>query len=73
MVKKPVFSVVLVLGLAIAASAQGPRRVALGDWPEMRGPQRDGSSLETDLPDSWALDGENFIWRAPYGGRPHRS
>ena len=69
MVKKPVFFVVLVLGLAMAASAQGPRRVALGDWPEMRGPQRDGSSLETDLPDSWALDGENFLWRAPYGGR----
>src|SRR5262245_26886623 len=45
------------------------RRVALGDWPEARGPARDGVSLETGLPDKWALNGENFLWRAPYGGR----
>jgi outer membrane protein assembly factor BamB len=47
----------------------GPRRVALGDWPEARGPGRDGMSLETGLPEKWALNGENFLWRAPYGGR----
>jgi len=51
------------------ASAQGPRRVALGDWPEQRGPQRDGTSAERDLPERWTLNGENFLWRAPYGGR----
>jgi outer membrane protein assembly factor BamB len=51
------------------ASAQGPRRVALGDWPEQRGPQRDGTSAERGLPERWALNGENFLWRAPYGGR----
>jgi len=44
-------------------------RVALGDWPEQRGPSRDGISKETGLPDKWALNGENFLWRAPYGGR----
>jgi outer membrane protein assembly factor BamB len=58
---------VVVLGSAV--DAQGPRRVALGDWPEMRGPNRDGISAETGLPDKWALNGENFLWRAPYGGR----
>lgn len=51
------------------AEAQGPRRVALGDWPEMRGPHRDGSSKETGLPERWALNGENHLWRAPFGGR----
>ncbi len=51
------------------ADAQGPRRVALGDWPEMRGPHRDGTSKETGLPERWTLDGENHLWRAPYGGR----
>ena len=50
-------------------SAQAPRRVALGDWPEARGPNRDGISRETGLVEKWALNGENFLWRAPYGGR----
>jgi outer membrane protein assembly factor BamB len=35
----------------------------------MRGPNRDGISKETGLPEKWALNGENFLWRAPYGGR----
>ena len=51
------------------ALAQGPLQVDMGDWPELRGPHRDGTSLETDLPETWELDGENFLWRAPYGGR----
>jgi outer membrane protein assembly factor BamB len=46
-----------------------PKGVALGDWPEARGPHRDGTSKETGLVDKWALNGENFLWRAPYGGR----
>lgn len=45
------------------------RRVALGDWPESRGPQRDGTSAEKGLIEKWALNGENFLWRAPFGGR----
>lgn len=54
-----------------AQNAPSPvqRRVALGDWPEARGPNRDGVSLETGLVEKWALKGENFLWRAPYGGR----
>ena len=64
----------LVLAAVLAAvgaslTAQGPRRVALGDWPEMRGPARDGSSRETGLIEQWALNGDNFLWRVPYGGR----
>src|SRR6186997_3417667 len=49
-----------------AASAAG---VALGDWPEARGPNGDGVSKETGLVEKWALNGQNFLWRAPYGGR----
>ena len=60
---------VFAIAVGAAVDAQGPRRVALGDWPEMRGPNRDGISAETGLPDKWALNGENFLWRAPYGGR----
>jgi outer membrane protein assembly factor BamB len=71
MLKRSVLLVVTCLGLVVALSAQGPgpRRVALGDWPEMRGPHGDGTSLETGLIDRWSLDGENLLWRVPHGGR----
>ena len=38
-------------------------------WLNWRGPQQDGTSNEKNLPDKWAINGENFIWHAPYGGR----
>ena len=69
MVNKHALLVAAVLAIGVSTSAQGPRRVALGDWPELRGPNRDGVSRETGLIDKWALNGENFLWRAPYGGR----
>src|SRR6187431_2465804 len=75
--------ITLCLGLAASAWAQDPstargagpansgtvRRVALGDWPEARGPNRDGRSAETGLPDSWDVKGTNLLWRVPFGGR----
>jgi outer membrane protein assembly factor BamB len=60
---------VLIVGAGFLVSAQAPRRIALGDWPEARGPNRDGISNETGLVDKWALNGQNFLWRAPFGGR----
>jgi outer membrane protein assembly factor BamB len=69
---------VILLGTLTAAQAPRPttaapggagRRVALGDWPDARGPHRDGRSDEKGLIEKWALKGENFLWRAPYGGR----
>jgi outer membrane protein assembly factor BamB len=70
------FVLAIAVGLAASTAAQGPqsaapgaRRVALGDWPEMRGPNRDGVSRETGLIDRWALNGENFLWRVAAGGR----
>lgn len=39
------------------------------DWPEWRGPLRDGRSAEKGLPESWSLDGKNLLWKAPYGAR----
>ena len=69
MIRKSAWLLVLSLSLSLTAAAQGPRRVALGDWPELRGPLGDGTSAETGLPESWELEGENFLWRAPFGGR----
>jgi hypothetical protein len=42
---------------------------AVGDWPDWRGPNRDGSSREKGLPEKWSLSGENLVWKAPIGGR----
>ena len=53
----------------ILLAAGSPLAAFLADWPEMRGPSRDGVSVETGLPDKWSTAGENLAWRAPYGGR----
>jgi len=62
---------VLIVGAWSSAQrpAAPPAGVAIGDWPEARGPNRDGVSKETGLVEKWALNGENFLWRVPYGGR----
>jgi outer membrane protein assembly factor BamB len=67
--RRSILVAALIVGAGLLVSAQGPRRINLGDWPEMRGPNRDGISAETGLPDKWALNGQNFLWRAPFGGR----
>src|SRR5579872_3564189 len=58
-------SLVLFFPVLVAAS-NGPM---VGDWPEWRGPNRDGVSHEKNLPDKWSVDGQNLAWKAPYGGR----
>ncbi|PYP83131.1 MAG: hypothetical protein DMF61_24205 [Blastocatellia bacterium AA13] len=40
-----------------------------GDWPEWRGPSRDATSNEKDLPGRWSPSGENLLWKMPFGGR----
>jgi outer membrane protein assembly factor BamB len=68
MLKK--FPTILFLILAfLSLNAFAQRKVALGDWPDQRGPNRDGVSQEKGLPEKWSLAGENLLWRVPYGGR----
>jgi outer membrane protein assembly factor BamB len=69
MLKKLSLATAVLAALSLSVGAQGPRRVLVGDWPEMRGPNRDGISRETGLIEKWALNGENFLWRVPGGGR----
>ncbi len=77
MVKRLLLPVPFVLALGILISAQRAAapagdpnyRVAVGDWPEARGPHGDGRSDEKGLIDTWTLNGQNFLWRVPYGGR----
>ncbi len=48
-------SIILVLGLAQALVA--------ADWPQWRGPNRDGVSKETGLLASWDEDGPPLVWK----------
>jgi len=52
--------------VALLFAADNP---TVGDWPDWRGPNRDGTSPETGLPEKWSLEGQNLAWKAPYGGR----
>src|SRR5262245_59413808 len=38
------------------------------DWPQWRGPNRDGISPEKGLLKTWPKDGPNLAWQANLGG-----
>ncbi len=60
------------LGRAAVVAALTAGTIAVtsaADWPEWRGPSRDGRSAETNLPSRWSPQGENLAWRIPVGGR----
>ena len=38
------------------------------DWHQWRGPEQNGVSRETGLPEKWTPEGENVLWTAPVGG-----
>src|SRR3979411_1173321 len=59
----------LTLSLILFTSALAQQIGSVGDWPDWRGPDRDGTSKEKGLPEKWSLAGQNLAWKAPYGGR----
>lgn len=56
----------LVLALSIAAPAPG-------DWPQWRGPNRDGVSTETGLLKTWPTDGPKLVWEFDKAGLGYSS
>ena len=56
----------LPFALAVALAGAG---APAADWPDWRGPARDGRSAEIGLPSRWSPAGENLLWKAPYGCR----
>ena len=54
---------VVALALPAAQAGHAP------DWPDWRGPARNGMSTEAGLPSKWSVSGENLAWQVPYGGR----
>src|SRR5689334_2612900 len=54
----------ILLGLALGRTAG----LAAADWPQFRGPHRDGTWEETGVLESFPRDGLNILWRQPVGG-----
>ncbi len=44
-----------------------------GDWPQWRGPNRDGISKETGLLKQWSDNGPPLVWKAAGAGRGYSS
>src|SRR5262245_37076864 len=55
-------SLAFVLVLLVAPS------LSAADWPQWRGPNRDGVSTETGLLKTWPKDGPKLAWKANLGG-----
>jgi outer membrane protein assembly factor BamB len=55
----------LCLLLLVIAGFAAP--AAAGDWPQFRGPNRDGISKETGLARTWPEGGPRVLWKAPTG------
>lgn len=59
---------VLLFSVASAALAQ-----SAGNWPQWRGPNRDGISTETGLLKQWPAEGPPLAWKATGAGRGYSS
>jgi len=53
--------------LLLILSTVGYTKDTGADWPQWRGPSRDGLSPETDLIDGWREGGPKVLWRAASG------
>src|SRR5512139_311340 len=51
----------------LAAGLLAPAAATAADWPQFRGPNRDGVSPETGLLRSWPQGGPKVQWSTPVG------
>ena len=66
----------VVLGIVSAAVLSLPTRVsnrALDDWPQWRGPNRDGVSAERGLLKDWPAGGPPLVWKTGGAGEGYSS
>jgi len=67
-IKTAISSVIILLSLSAELAAQ-----AGGNWPQWRGPNRDGISSETGLLKQWPADGPPLVWKAAGAGTGYSS
>jgi len=61
------FSIFFIIALMIGGWSFNPISQTIDDWPQWRGPNRDGISNETDLLKTWPKAGPKVLWRVPSG------
>ena len=66
--KRMILSGVLLFAFAGQVMAQ-----AGANWPQWRGPNRDGVSKETGLLKQWPAEGPPLLWKASGAGRGYSS
>lgn len=57
------WSLAAVAAILLAGTVMAQVPAKPGDWPQWRGPNRDGISLETGLLREWPKDGPNVVWQ----------
>ena len=64
---------VLLPAILLLALAQHALAQSAADWPQWRGPNRDGISKETGLLKQWPADGPPLVWKASGAGGGYSS
>lgn len=72
-VPTPARATVLAATVAILSLSTVVSNRALDDWPQWRGPKRDGVSAETGLLKDWPKGGPAVLWRATGAGDGYSS
>jgi outer membrane protein assembly factor BamB len=65
--------VLLLATVALLILAQQAMAQPAADWPQWRGPNRDGLSKETGLLKQWPAEGPPLVWKANGAGRGYSS
>src|SRR5215217_3827642 len=65
-------ALVMLVGVVHQATAQ-PGAQPGANWPQWRGPNRDGISKETGLLKQWPAEGPALVWKAAGAGRGYSS
>ncbi|MGH7140665.1 MAG: PQQ-binding-like beta-propeller repeat protein, partial [Pirellulales bacterium] len=57
-------SILVCVALCFLPAVNAAKKTSLNEWPQWRGPNRDGISPETDLLDRWPKGGPPLAWKA---------
>ncbi|HQU45263.1 MAG TPA: PQQ-like beta-propeller repeat protein [Pirellulales bacterium] len=64
MIRRNLLALLLLSLFALPAVLHAAKKTSVAEWPQWRGPNRDGISPETDLLDKWPKDGPPLVWKA---------
>jgi outer membrane protein assembly factor BamB len=63
MIRALLVSALVVSLFSLPAALSAARKASIAEWPQWRGPNRDGVSAETGLLNEWPKDGPPLLWK----------